>query len=87
MVVPGRRCRVAGVVRRLWIDPLGDTIEATICDGTGSLRATWAMPEPPRVDIRPGSGLILEGEARMDRAARLSMVEPAFEVVSDPELI
>jgi hypothetical protein len=86
MIVPGQRCRVAGVVRRLWIDPLGHTIEATICDGTGSLRASWAMPEPPRVDIRPGSGLILEGEARIDRAARLSMVEPAFEVASEPEL-
>jgi hypothetical protein len=86
MVAPGQRCRVAGVVRHLWIDPLARTIEATIFDGTDSLQASWAMPEPPRVDICPGSGLTLEGVARMDRPARLSMVEPAFEVVCDREL-
>jgi hypothetical protein len=86
MVVPGQRCRVAGVVRRLWIDPVGHTVEATISDGTGSLRASWAMPEPHRVEICPGSGLILEGVAGMDRAAGLSMEEPAFQVVCDPEL-
>jgi hypothetical protein len=84
--VPGHRCRVAGVVRRLWIDPVGHTVEATISDGTGSLRASWAMQEPPRVEICPGSGLILEGVAGIERGAGLSMEEPAFQVVCDPEL-
>jgi hypothetical protein len=73
------------MVRRLWLDPVGHTIEATISDGTGTLRASWTLTEPPRVDIRPGAGLVVDGEARIDRTAGLSMVEPVFEVVCDPE--
>jgi hypothetical protein len=61
------------------------TIEATVDDGTGSVNALWAMPAEPRLEILPGGGLILEGVLRIDRAGRLSMIEPAFEVVSDPE--
>ena len=82
---PYEMCRVAGIVRRVWIDPLQRTIEATIVDGTGSATARWAMQARPHFEILPGAGLILEGVLRMDRAGRLFILEPAFEVVRDPE--
>jgi hypothetical protein len=82
---PYEVCRVAGRVRRVWIDPVNRTIEATVDDGTGSVNALWAMHAEPHLEILPGGGLILEGVLRIDRAGRLSMIEPVFEVVRDPE--
>jgi hypothetical protein len=78
-------CRVAGVVRRVWIDPLQRTIEATIVDDTGSATARWAMKSQPRLEILPGAGLVLDGVLRMDHDGGRFMTEPAFEVVRDLE--
>jgi hypothetical protein len=81
-----RTYRVAGVVRRLRIDPRAGVIEATITDGTASLRAQWAIRRPvPQLQAAPGLGLILEGMARMDEYGELLMEEPAFEIVPGPE--
>jgi hypothetical protein len=77
---------VAGVVRRLRIDPRAGVIEATITDGSSSLRAQWAIRRPvQQLRAAPGLGLILEGMARIDERGELLMVEPAFEIVSGPE--
>jgi hypothetical protein len=81
-----RTCRVAGVVRRLRIDPQAEVIEATITDGADSLGAQWSIRPPvSQLQAAPGSGLILEGMARIDARGELLMVEPAFEVVAGPE--
>jgi hypothetical protein len=82
-----RTCRVAGVVRRLRIDPRAGVIDVTITDGAASLVAQWPIRRPELVlRAAPGSGLILEGMARIDERGELLMVEPAFEIVAGPEL-
>jgi hypothetical protein len=81
-----RTCRVAGVVSRLLIDPRAGVIEVTVTDGSTSLGARWAITRPvPQLRAVPGSGLILEGMARLDERGELLMVEPAFEIVAGPE--
>jgi len=77
---------VAGVVRRLRIDPRTGIIEVTITDGSTSLGARWAITRPlPQLRAAPGVGLILEGMARLDERGELLMVEPAFQIVAGPE--
>jgi hypothetical protein len=77
---------VAGVVRRLRIDPRTRVIEVTITDGSTSLGARWAITgQVPQLRAGPGTGLILEGMARLDERGELLMVEPAFEIVAGPE--
>ena len=81
-----RSCRVAGVVQRLRIDPRAAAIEVTITDATTRLRARWRIRHPaPQLRAAPGSGLILEGVARVDPSGDLVMVEPSFEIVPGPE--
>jgi hypothetical protein len=81
-----RTCRVAGVVRRLRIDPRTGVIEVTITDGSTSLGARWAITrQVPQLGAAPGSGLILEGMARLDERGEMLMVEPAFEIVAGPD--
>jgi hypothetical protein len=81
-----RTCRVAGVVCRLRIDPRTGVIEVTITDGSTSLGARWAITRPvPQLRAAPGSGLILEGMARLDERGELLMVEPDFEIIAGPE--
>jgi hypothetical protein len=77
---------VAGVVRRLRIDPQAGVIELTITDGTALLGAQWPIRRPvSQLQAAPGSGLILEGMARLDARGELLMEEPAFEIVAGPE--
>jgi hypothetical protein len=81
-----RFCRVAGVVKRLRIDPEAWVIEATITDAATELRARWRIRHPAaQLRAAPGSGLILEGVARVDPRGGLVMVEPSFEIVPGPE--
>jgi hypothetical protein len=81
-----RSCRVAGVVQRLRIDPEARAIEATITDAATQLRARWRIRTPaPQLRAAPGSGLILEGIARVDPRGGLVMVEPSYEIVPGPE--
>jgi hypothetical protein len=81
-----RTSRVAGVVRRLRIDPRTRVIEVTITDGSTSLGARWAITKQgPQLRAAPGSGLILEGIARLDERGEMWMEEPAFEIVAGPD--
>ena len=77
---------MAGVVRRLRIDPRTGVIEVTITDGSTELGAQWAITrQVPQLRAAPGSGLILEGMARLDERGELLMVEPTFEIVAGPD--
>jgi hypothetical protein len=76
---------VAGVVRRLRIDPRQGVIRATITDGVNSLDAEWPICRPAaQLRAAPGTGLLLEGVARVDKSGRLLMVEPSFEILLGP---
>ena len=77
---------MAGVVRQLRLDLGAGVIEVTITDGSTSLGARWAITQPvPQLRAAPGSGLILEGMARIDERGELLMVEPTFEIVAGPD--
>jgi hypothetical protein len=57
----------------------------TITDGSTSLGAQWAIRRPVlQLRAAPGTGLILEGMARLDERGELLMVEPTFEIVPGP---
>ena len=58
----------------------------TITDGSTELGAQWAITrQVPQLRAAPGSGLILEGMARLDERGELLMVEPTFEIVAGPD--
>ena len=77
---------MAGVVRQLRLDLGAGVIEVTITDGSTSLGARWAITQQvPQLRAAPGSGLILEGIARLDERGEMLMVEPAFEIVAGPD--
>jgi hypothetical protein len=82
-----RDCRVAGVVRKLRVDPGRHSIEAMICDGTTSLAARWDIRDPCRqLRAAPGSGLILQGPARIGPDGGFLMIEPDFDIVPGPQM-
>ena len=82
----GRSGRVAGVVSRLRLDPASQIIEATISDGSGTLKAQWVISHPPtQMRAAPGRGLILDGMAEIGPKGQLFMLEPEFQVVPGPE--
>ena len=84
-IEPYESCRVAGVIRRLRVDPGNGEVEATIIDGTGSLVASWAVREgASQLGATPGLGLILRGVARVGRKGELTMPEPEFELLPGP---
>jgi hypothetical protein len=82
----GRSGRVVGVVSRLRLDPVSRLIEATISDGSGTLKAQWMIRYPPALmGSSPGCGLILDGMAEVGPKGQLFMLEPEFQVVPGPE--
>lgn len=84
---PYERCRVAGVVRILRLDPLEGHIEAVITDGTGELVARWPISRPvPQLVAVPGRRLLLDGFAVVGKDAQLMLLEPAWKLVSLPEV-
>ena len=84
---PGHESRVAGVVRKLRVDPSANAVEATITDGTASLMARWALADASRpvLGTVPGWALILEGVPRAGPDGPF-MTEPHFEIVPGPRI-
>ncbi len=85
-VIPRERCRVAGVIQNVRIDPregLG-SIEATITDGSGEMVAKW-LGRPAMAGIRLGMGLVLEGTAGVAPDGYLRVLNPEYELVPGPE--
>lgn len=79
-------CRVAGIVRRLRLDPMVGELRATITDGTSSVSASWTLSRHmPQLKAAPGTGLILEGMARIDESGDIVFVEPTIEIVEGSE--
>ncbi|MGI9018046.1 MAG: hypothetical protein ACR2HR_13235 [Euzebya sp.] len=70
-----------GVVQRLRLVP-GESLTATITDGTGKLRAVWTGRETVE-GLELGSGLRLEGTVSIDGASPV-MRNPTWCLVRDP---
>ena len=76
---PYEKCRVAGVVKRLRVDPHHGYIEVTINDGTGQVPARWTLREPaPQLALTPGTAVVLDGVATVGDEGRLTLLEPGF---------
>lgn len=83
---PRRRCRVAGVIQNIRIDPrpASGSIEATIIDGTGQMVARW-LGRQTISGIRLGMGLIIEGIPGEQTGGELMVLNPEYELVPGPE--
>jgi hypothetical protein len=85
-VQPRQRCRVAGVVQNIRIDPREGrgSIEATIIDGTGDLVAKW-LGRQTLSGIRLGMGLVVEGIVGSGDQGELVILNPEYQLVPGPE--
>ena len=85
--IPERqRCKVAGVIQNIRIDPREgrDSVEATIIDGSGELVARW-LGRHGLAGIRLGMGLILEGTIGRGPDGELVILNPDYVLVPSPE--
>ena len=83
---PRTRCKLAGVIQNVRIDPREGTgsIEATIFDGTGLLVVKW-LGRQKLSGIRLGAGLILEGTVGQGRGKQLQVLNPEYQLLPAPE--
>lgn len=84
-VQPRERCKVAGVIQNIRIDPRGGgSIEAKIADGSGYLVARW-LGRSSLSGIRLGEGLVLEGTVGQTDEGEGLILNPEYELVPGPE--
>lgn len=81
-----QRCKVAGVIQNVRIDPREGrgSIEATIIDGTGEFTVKW-LGRPTMTGIRLGMGLIVEGTVGVGSDGVPSILNPDYQLVPGPE--
>ena len=84
-IKPRERAKVAGVIQNIRIDPReGTSIEATVIDGTGQIVAKWlGRDRMPGIGL--GMGLVMEGVCGVAADRDLVMLNPEYDLVSDPE--
>ena len=80
------RCRIAGVIQNIRIDPREGhgSIEATIIDGTGELVVKW-LGRPTKSGIRLGMGLVVDGTVGRAPDGGLQVLNPEYKLVVGPE--
>ncbi len=85
-VKPRTRCRAAGVIQNVRIDPRegSGSIEATIIDGTGQMVAKW-LGRSSLSGIALGMGLIVEGLPGSTSQGEPLILNPEYELVPGPE--
>ena len=84
-VKPRERCKVAGVIQNIRIDPRGGgSIEAKIADGSGQMIARW-LGRASLSGIRLGEGLILEGAVGSTDEGEPLVLNPEYQLVPGPE--
>lgn len=83
---PRERCRVAGVVQNIRIDPRtgSGSIEATIIDGTGQMVVKW-LGRSSLSGITLGMGLIVEGTIATGADDECAILNPEYRLVPGPE--
>ncbi len=84
---PYEPCRVAGVIERLTLDPIGGHIDASVTDGTSRVIARWVIRRPtPQLTCVPGRFVVIEGTPLVDDDCLL-LLEPNFELVVSPQIV
>ena len=78
--------KIAGVIQDIRIDPREGhgSIEATIIDGTGQMVVRW-LGRPTKKGIRLGNGLIVSGRVGRSPDGELQVLNPEYELVTQPE--
>lgn len=81
-----KRCKVAGVVQNIRIDPREgrDSIEATIIDGTGELIVKW-LGRHHLSGVRLGVGLVVEATIGQLPTGEMMVLNPEYDLVPGPE--
>lgn len=84
-VTARERTKVAGVIQNIRIDPReGTSIEATIIDGSGQMVARWlGRDRMPGIGL--GMGLVMEGVPGTGPEGEFVILNPEYDLVSDPE--
>jgi hypothetical protein len=84
-VQPRQRCKVAGVIQNIRIDPRegSGSIEATFIDGTGEMVAKW-LGRRSMSGIRLGMGIVAEGVVG-EADGELVILNPDYRLVPGPE--
>jgi hypothetical protein len=83
---PRERAKVAGVIQNIRIDPRegSGSIEATIIDGTGQMVARWlGRDRMPGIGL--GMGLLMAGMCGVGTDGELVILNPEYNLVTDPE--
>jgi len=85
-VQPRSRCKVAGVIQNVRIDPREGTgsIEAIVNDGSGRMVAKW-LGRQQLAGIGLGTGLIFTGTVGLAPGGSLQILNPEYELVPAPE--
>lgn len=85
-VEPRTRCKLAGVIQNVRIDPRqgSGSIEATVNDGTGQIVAKW-LGRQKLAGIGLGTGLIFEGTVGQGARDQLQVLNPEYQLVPAPE--
>lgn len=85
-VEPRARCKVAGVIQNIRIDPRegSGSIEATIIDGTGQLVARW-LGRKELAGIRLGTGVVVEGVVGKTSEGEGLILNPEYSLIPSPE--
>lgn len=83
---PRTRCKVAGVIQNIRIDPRPGrgSIEATIIDGSGQMVVKW-LGRPTMTGIRLGMGLIVKGTVGSTPDGEAMILNPDYRLVPGPE--
>ena len=80
-------CRVVGVVEQIRIDPAHGWLQMTITDGTDELVVRWLLRHPmPQLAAAPGTGVALEGIARIGDDGELVLSEPVLQMLRFPRI-
>jgi hypothetical protein len=85
-VTPRKRCKVAGVIQNIRIDPREGrgSIEATIIDGSGEFSVKW-LGRPTMTGIRLGMGLVVEGTVGSGSDGMPAILNPDYQLIPGPE--
>lgn len=80
------RCRVAGVIQNIRIDPRegSGSIEATVDDGSGRMIVKW-LGRQKLSGITLGAGLIFEGTVGEGARGNLQVLNPEYQLMPNPE--
>jgi hypothetical protein len=83
---PRTRCRVAGIIQNIRIDPRPGSgyVEATIHDGTANMVARW-LGRSSLSGVRLGAGLIVEGIPGVGEHEEPVILNPEYQLTPGPE--